>query len=233
MRRLVVPSRLSGVPIALALVFVVSGCSSTTTASSSTKSSAANSAASGNHATAALPGLGSGCDQSTTGDNTPDNSATAFLAGGGSSIQAMVAKMDNEQKDGVDVYTKYLGSGGAILPIIPPSKLGPDGLFKPAYLSPINRVVKGVICPNGDIYVAGNPTKWMTGAWLMNRNPSGTVENQSSSVLFGHPAAQVLKAPCAALLQDTRTPQLAPNPAYKRGVCLSGTAVFLFNHLYS
>jgi hypothetical protein len=234
MRRLVALSRVC--VIGLVLMLALTACGSATPNTQPGKPVASKAAGTdgdtGSNAAAPNPVLGSACNQNTPGDNTPDNSATAFLAGGGATIQAMVAKMDNEAKNNVDVYTKYGGSGGAILPIIPAPRLV-NGSFKTVYQSPINRVVKGVICPNGDIYLSGNPTKWMSGAWLINRDPGGTVENQSSSVLFGHPAAQVLKVPCAALLQDTRTPQMAPNPAYKRGVCTNGTAVFLYNHLYN
>jgi hypothetical protein len=215
MRRLVVLSRRSRLSaIAIALAFVISACSSTTTALSGSNS----------------------CDQNTTGDNTPDNATTAFLAGGGPTIQAMTVKIDQKRNAGATFDEraangeKYQGDT-AMLPI-----LGPN--------TPVaNRIVKGVICPNGDVYVSGSSQKWMSGAWLINRDPSGTAESIHDD-LYGHPASQVLKSPCAALLQDTRDPsKAAPNPApggaaekygpnYKHGVCTSGAAVFDFDKLY-
>jgi hypothetical protein len=217
MRRLVVlsrRSRLSGVaiPIAIALSFVISACSSTTTALSGSNS----------------------CDGSTTGDNNPDNSATAFLAGGGPTIEAMTVKIDQKRNAGATFDEraangmKYQGDT-AMLPIPGPVKLDKNT----GHFVADNSIVKGVMCPNGDIYASGSGKKLMSGAWLVNRDPSGTADSITPG-LYGHPASQVLKAPCQALVQSIPQQPGQPVPASVliHAVCTNGSAVFDFDKLY-
>jgi pyrimidine deaminase RibD-like protein len=136
---------------------------------------------------------------------------------------------------------KYDGQT-ALLPLVVPPMLDKNtGLL---VAGATGRIVKGVICPNGDIYASGSSQKWMSGAWLINRDPRGAAERLFSD-LYAHPASQVLKAPCAALLQDLRDPSRPagsyPEPpgsggkygsAYKPAACISGAAVYYFGNIY-